>query len=146
MDVLNAEQVPANDRLWVVLREEFIDAKTLRLFGCWCARESLKLVEKPDPRLLSTIEIAERYACGKATKEELRVAELAARSVAWSVASQFTQPSEVWSVSECVARSAAMTASESAFESALESATWAARSDESAARPLQIEKLKSLLA
>jgi hypothetical protein len=125
MDVLNANQVPASDRLWLVLREEFIDAKTLRLFACWCAREALKLVKEPDARFLAAVKTAERYAHGRATKEELA----AAQSEAWSIVDG--------SETESAARSADRSPRYAAW-----SAAWSAKS---AVRLSQIEKLKELI-
>lgn len=84
IDILNVEACPANDRLWVVLREEFIDAKKIRLFAVWCAREALKLIDKPDQRSIEACNVSERYANGEATKEELTAADYAAYSAARS--------------------------------------------------------------
>ena len=36
LDVLKAEQIPAADRLWVVLHEDWIDDRVARLFAAWC--------------------------------------------------------------------------------------------------------------
>jgi hypothetical protein len=83
IDILNVNECPANDRLWVVLNERFIDAKTLRLFAVWCAREALKLVANPDARSVEACNVAERYAKGEATDEELD----AARAASWAAAS-----------------------------------------------------------
>ena len=93
IDILNVEACPANDRLWVVLREDFIDAKKIRLFAVWCAREALKLIDNPDQRSIEACNIAERYANGEATKEELAAARAAARDAAWDAAraAQITQ-------------------------------------------------------
>ena len=84
IDILNVEDCPAQDRLWVVLHEEFIDAKTLRLFAVWCAREALKLIDKPDQRSIEACNVAERYANGDATDDELSAADYAAYSAARS--------------------------------------------------------------
>ena len=71
----------------------FLSDKDLRLFAVWCARESLKLVDKPDIRSIEACNVAERYANGEATKEELysaseaaSAAEVAIREAAWVVA------------------------------------------------------------
>ena len=37
LDVLRREDIPAEDRLWVVLRPELIEERTLHLFACDCA-------------------------------------------------------------------------------------------------------------
>jgi hypothetical protein len=63
--------VPAKDILWLLLRREFLSEKDLILFVVWCAREALKLVENPDERSIEACDVAERYANGEATKEEL---------------------------------------------------------------------------
>jgi hypothetical protein len=64
--------------------------RTARLFAVWCAREALKLVDKPDPRSVAACDVAERYATGEATREELSAARdaawAAARDAAWEAA------------------------------------------------------------
>jgi membrane protein involved in colicin uptake len=74
--------VPAKDILWLLLRKEFLSEKDLRLFAVWCAREALKLVENPDKRSIEACNVAERYANGEATKEEIWAANDAAHDVA----------------------------------------------------------------
>jgi hypothetical protein len=74
LDVLRMESVLDIDKLWVVLRDECLDATTLRLFAVWCAREALKLAKNPDPRSFVACDVAERYAHGEATLEEFRAA------------------------------------------------------------------------
>jgi hypothetical protein len=70
--------IPAKDILWLLLRREFLSEKDLRLFAVWCARELLKLIENPDERSVEVCNVAERYANGEATKEELLAARVAA--------------------------------------------------------------------
>ena len=106
IDILNVKECPANDRLWVVLREEFIDAKTLRLFAVWCAREALKLVENPDVRSIEACNVAERYANGEATDEELS-ATWDAASAAWDAASDTWAAWAAWAASAARAARAA---------------------------------------
>jgi hypothetical protein len=77
--------VPAKDILWLLLRKEFMPEKDLRLFAVWCAREALKLVEIPDKRSIEACNVAERYANGEATKEELLAAYDAAHNAAYAV-------------------------------------------------------------
>jgi hypothetical protein len=76
LDILNVEKAEPADRIWVVTR--LLDDKTNRLFAVWCAREALKLVEKPDPRSVAACDVAERFANGEATAEELAAAYAAA--------------------------------------------------------------------
>ena len=87
MDVLKMEDIPAADRLWAVLREEFIDAPILHEFACLCAENALKLVDKPDPRSVSAIETKRRWLRGDATDEELEAASAAASAAARADAS-----------------------------------------------------------
>ena len=102
------------DIVWLLCHNEFLSDKDLRLFSVWCAREALKLVNNPDVRSVDACNVAERYANGEASCEELEAAESAARSAA---------------------ESAAWSAAESASWSAAWSASW------SAARSVQVDKL-----
>ncbi len=63
--------VPDEDIIWLLCHKEFLSDKDLRLFAVWCAREALKLIDNPDPRSIEACNVAERYANGEATKEEL---------------------------------------------------------------------------
>ncbi len=78
--------VPAKDIIWVLCRNEFLTDKDLRLFAVWCAREALKLDSNPDERSVNACNIAERFANGEATSEELAAAGAAARAAAWAAA------------------------------------------------------------
>ena len=97
--------------IWIATRSGVFDDRTLRLFACWCARQVWHLLT--DERSRNAVVVAERYADGKATSEELSAAESAAESAAWSAAE---------SAAESAARSAARSAAESAAWSAAESA------------------------
>lgn len=83
LDVLKAEDVSAEDKLWAVLREEFIDAPILHEFACRCAENALKLVDNPDPRSVNAIAVKRRWMRGEATDVDLA----AAWTAAWDVAS-----------------------------------------------------------
>jgi hypothetical protein len=74
--------VPAKDIIWVLCRKEFLSEKDLRLFAVWCAREALKLVENPDHISIEACDVAERYANGEATQEELLAVRHAALDAA----------------------------------------------------------------
>jgi hypothetical protein len=78
--------VPANDIIWLLLRREFMSEKDLRLFAVWCAREALKIVENPDIRSVEACNVAERYANGETTQEEIHTANDAAYDAAHDVA------------------------------------------------------------
>lgn len=72
----------------VRLVREFMawNERTARLFAAWCARQALSLVSSPDPRSVAACDVAERYANGTASAEELAAARAAARAAAWAVA------------------------------------------------------------
>lgn len=78
LDILDLEAVPAQDRIWLVSR--FASDRVNRLFAVSCARIALSRVEKPDPRSVAACDVAERFAYGLATKEEL----IAAKAAAWN--------------------------------------------------------------
>jgi hypothetical protein len=89
-EFLRAEHIPAVDRLWVVLRREFLGDRLLRLFACDCAERSLirerEAGREPDERSWNAVAVARRYANGEVTDEELEAAWYAAWSAAWSAA------------------------------------------------------------
>jgi hypothetical protein len=164
LDILELNKCPAKDRLWVVLREDFIDAKTLRLFAVWCARQAQHLMK--DERSIRAIEIAERFAHGNATQEEMDAAMAAAQAAArdaamdaaWDAAraaamaaARNAAQAAAWAAAQAAARDAAMDAALSAARSAArDAAPFAARDTAmdaawSAARAAQVEQLKRML-
>jgi len=130
LDILNVTDCPADDRLWVVLRKEFLSDKSLRLFAVWCARQALAIPGNESEVCSNTCDVAERYANGNATNEELAAARAAARDAARDAA---------WAA----ARDAAWAAARAAARDAARDVAWAAAWD--AARAAQIEKLKEFL-
>jgi len=116
LDILAVENCPAEDRLWVVLHEECIDDRTIRLFAVWCARQALALID-PDPRSVAACDVAERYANGDATVDELA----AARAAAWAAAEAARYAAgDAW----YAARAAAGDAAEAAAWDASRAAAW----------------------
>lgn len=109
VDLLKEERVPVEDRIWCAAH--YMDDKQARLFAVWCAREALKLDKTPDPRSVNACDIAERFAHGKATPEELE----AAREAAWAAARE-----AAWAAS----REAAWAASWAAARAASREAAW----------------------
>lgn len=77
--------------IWVATRPGVLDDKTLRLFMCWFVRQVWDLLE--DKRIRNAVFVAEKFANGDATEDELTAArdvaeaamakELAAMSVEW---------------------------------------------------------------
>ena len=82
-----------NDIHWVLLRKEFLTVKELRLFAVWSARKVQHLMT--DDRSIKALDVAEAFANGNATQEELDSgadaadaawAALAAADAAWAAA------------------------------------------------------------
>ena len=120
LDVLDVKDCPAADRLWVVLREECVSSRTLRLFAVWCARQALALVDNPDQRSVAACDTAERFANGEASKRALAAAQAAARAAA-SVAAR--------DAAGAAASAAAWDAASAAARDAARDAAWAAQID-----------------
>ena len=97
-EFLAIEDIPPKDRIWIVTR--FLPDRENRLFAVWCAKEALKLIQDPDKRSINACKVAELYADGKATSEELaRAAE--------AVAAAATAAAESAAVATGAARAAA---------------------------------------
>ena len=107
LDILKDHRIPAKDRIWAATCKGVLDDKTLRLFACKCVREVWHLLT--DERSRKAVEVAERYAVGDATDEELD----AARDAAWDASSS-------------AARDAAIAAAMAAAWDAAIAAAWAA--------------------
>ena len=69
-----------DDAIWCLRAVEGYK-KEIRLYAVWCARQVQHLMK--DQRSVAALDVAERYALGKATEDELRIARNAAWS-AWS--------------------------------------------------------------
>ena len=78
-----------NDALWCLRAVEGYD-KEIRLFAVWCARQVQHLMK--DQRNIDALNVAERYANGEATEEELSVS----REAAWEVAFAAAWHAAVW--------------------------------------------------
>ena len=131
------DKCPRTDwMLWILEKlNRQPDARMLRLFAVWCARNTpLSDGRKTrdlltDPRSLAALEVAERYAHGNATDKELAAARDAAWSVAWSVA-RYAARSVAWSVARDPARYAARYAERYAERAAAGDAARAAQADQ----------------
>ena len=92
IDILDIQECSVSDRLWVVIR--FLNDAQNRMFAVCCVRQRMMLVDNPDPRSLSAIEVAEKFALGEASHNELNAAWVAAwnaardaaRDAAWNAA------------------------------------------------------------
>lgn len=134
LDVLNLPGVPAKDKLWSVLREEFIDAPILHEFACRCAEYALSFVDNPDPRSIAAIDAKRKWLRGEIKDEELR----AARDAAWAAAR-----AAAMAAARAAAMDAAIAAAGAAARAAARSTEWAARS--AAANEHELEILLELL-
>jgi len=72
-----------DDALWALCCVPDVD-RDARLFGVWCARQVQHLMT--DPCSLDALDVAERYADGAATMDELSAAWDAAWAAAWDAA------------------------------------------------------------
>jgi hypothetical protein len=86
VDILENRDIPFQDRLWVVLRTELVSERTMRLFAVWCYRQTLVFLPDQDKRCIEAANVAEKFANGEATIEELTAAGSAGWSAGWSAA------------------------------------------------------------
>lgn len=101
-----------DDALWCCRAEPGHD-REWRLFAVWCARQVPHLLT--DPRSIAALDVAERYANGAATQDELAAAGDATEAAAWATAG---------AAAETVAWAAAEAATEAATEAAARATAW----------------------
>ena len=136
LDVLRLEEVSAEDRLWAVLREEFVPAHTLHEFACRCAEGELRKAGVTDDRSWNAIRVKRLWIEGKATDTELAAARDAARVAARDAA---------WDAAQVAARAAARVAARDAARAAARAAAWDAAWD-AARAAAEAEHIKMLIA
>ena len=86
LDVLRLEEVTIEDRMWAVLREEFLPAHLLHEYACRCADYVLSKIDNPDPRSVNAIKAKRKWLRGEISNKELATARNEARAVAWNAA------------------------------------------------------------
>ncbi len=125
LDVLSlpVEEVSAEDKLWAVLRPEFIEERILHEFACRCADRALNKIESPDLRIVAVIEAKRKWLCGKITNKELDSALKFARAVVRSIARDFARAA-VYNFAISAALAAAMTSARDAAWNASRAAAW----------------------
>ncbi len=135
------------------------DDRTMRLFAVWCARNTPLADGRvtgdllTDPRSLAALDVAERYADGKATDEELDAAWAAARAAAWAAAAGAAAGAAAWAAAGDAAeagawdaaRAAGAGAGEAAWEAAWDAAWDAAGEAARAAGAAQADHLRTLV-
>ena len=104
--------------LWCLRAVEGEDRK-IRLFAVWCARRVQHLMT--DPRSIKALDVAEAYANGTATLEELEEA----KDAAWAAARAAAR-NAAWSAARAVAWAAAWSAARGAAWDAVTAARYAA--------------------
>ena len=117
LQVCDAAAVSIDDRLWVLLREDVIPERDLRLLVCKWAAEALRAAKVDDLRCWRAVWVAAQYAHGLATIEQLA----AARAAAWDAASAAARDA-----ARAAARAAASAAASAAARDAARDAAWAA--------------------
>ena len=141
LEILALRRIPAEDRLWAVLRAEFTPDRILHEFACRCAEDALSRIDNPDPRSIHAIAVKRRWIAGEATDAELDTARVAAWA-AWSAA----QAAEAAAWSAAQAAEAAAQAAEAAAGAAAQAAAWAARvAARAEARAAQVDMLTQML-
>jgi len=143
-DFINEYRYKVNnlsDIMWTLCRHDFMTDKELRLFAVWSARQVQHLMT--DQRSFAALDIAEKYANGNATQEELAAAGDAARAAARDTRDAARD------AARAAARAAAWDAARDAAWDAAGDAAWDAAWDAwdaagDAARSAQIDYLLNL--
>ena len=134
LDILELKEIPDEDKLWAVLREDLIEPEKLHEFACVCAERALSRVEHPDPRSVEAIKAKRAWMKGEISDAELDAAWDAAMDAARDAARD-----AAWAA----ALDAAWVAARGAAWNAERAAAWnAARAAE---RAWQVEELKKML-
>ena len=149
LDVLNLPDVSAQDKLWSVLREEFIEVPTLHEFSCRCAEYALSFVASPGPRSIAAIEAKRKWLRGEITDAELAAACDAAWDAAHDaamyaarIAARVAAQDVAWVIARVIAQDAAWAA---ALDTACAARVVASRAARDAAREHELEILRELL-
>lgn len=101
LDILHLSRVSAADRLWLVLREDFVEAAMLHEFACRCAERELTQAGVTDRRSWDAIEAKRGWLRGNVSDEQLAAAWAAASAAARDAASD-----AAWDAARAAARDA----------------------------------------
>ena len=78
--------------IWLLKKLDFQDDRACRLYACRCVRDTLLADGRKvwdlltDPRSRKAVEVAERFANGQTSQEEMAAAGAAARDAVWAAA------------------------------------------------------------
>ena len=109
-----------DDAIWCLCAVDNSERDS-RLFAVWCARQVQHLME--DHRSINVLDIAERFANGEATAEDMAAARDAAGEASRAAALD-AAGSAAWDAARATARAAAWEASRAAAWDAAGSAAW----------------------
>ena len=114
-----------DDALWSLRCVEGRD-REIRLFAVWCARQVQHMMT--DPRSVAALDVAERFAQGLATAEELDAAQAAALDALAAASDALAAASDARAAALAAARAAARAAAWAARDAAwaASDAAWAA--------------------
>jgi hypothetical protein len=115
------KDVPHDWRIWIATRPGVMSERDARLFACWCVRRVWRLLT--DERSREAVRVAERYAGGKATEEELAAASAAASAASTAAWAAWAA---VWEAAASEAARAAREAAWAAARAAFSAAAWVA--------------------
>ena len=156
-EIIDLRSVPAKNKLWLLLREEIIPARTLHEFAIWCAETALTRAKVTDERSWNALKVKRLWLDGKATDEELAAARDAAMYTAWDVdgvaaryAAMDAARYAAWAAAWDAALAARYAASDAARDAARDAAWYAARNAAwdvagTVDRDEQLAKLKEML-
>jgi hypothetical protein len=115
------KDVPHEWRIWIATRPGVLSERDSRLFACWCVRRVWHLLT--DERSREAVRVAERYARGRATEEELAAAREKARAASTAAWAAWAA---VWEAAASEAARAAREAAWAAARAAFSAAAWVA--------------------
>jgi hypothetical protein len=138
VDLLRADHIPPDDRLWVALHPEICSDTILRIFAGDCAERALTRERdagrEPDERSWAAVDVTRQHARGQATKDDLDAASAAALAADARAAASDAASAAAWSAARDAARDAArFAAGDAVRDAAREAVRDAARFAASAA-------------
>ena len=125
LDVLALDGVSNEDKLWAVLREEFIDAPVLHEYACRCAEYALTFVREPDSRSIAAIEAKRKWLRGEISNDDLTAARAACDAACDANAAARAAVWAAIAAANAAANAAARAAAAAAWDAA-RAAAWAA--------------------